>query len=83
MSANDAAPLAAIVPKEKGDEAIAALRAEGVYDDSRKVREAGEDALAIAVTDPPEGLDVHDVIRQADPEARATGSEDLVADRGW
>ncbi len=76
-------PLAAIVTKTEGDAGIASLRAEGVYDDSRRVREAGEGALAIPVTAPPEKTDVHDVIRQPDPEVRVTGLEDLLAARGW
>lgn len=76
-------PLAAIVPKPDGERAIAALREEGVYDDSRTVREAGEGALALPVTRPPEEVEVCEVIRQPDPETRAPGLEDLLADRGW
>ncbi|KYH26889.1 tRNA wyosine derivatives biosynthesis protein Taw2 [Halalkalicoccus paucihalophilus] len=76
-------PLAAIVPKKEGEEAIAALREEGVYDDSRSVREAGSDALALPVIRPPKGTEVHEVIRQPDPEPRAPGLADLLAERGW
>lgn len=76
-------PLAAIVPKPEGDRAIAALRAEGVYDDSRKVREAGDGALALPVTAPPRKIDVHDVITQPDSDRRARGLDDLLANRGW
>lgn len=76
-------PLAVIVPKEEGEEAIAALRAEGVYDDSRKVREAGDGALALPVTRSPSETEVCEVIRQPDPEARAPGLADLLAERGW
>ena len=76
-------PLAVIVPKAEGDRALAALRAEGVYDDSRKVREAGDGALALPVTAPPEQVEIRDVIAQPDPEARARGLDDLLAERGW
>ncbi|MCL7417019.1 MAG: class I SAM-dependent methyltransferase family protein [Halalkalicoccus sp.] len=76
-------PLAAIVPKPEGERAIAALREEGVYDDSRSVREAGSDALALPVIRPPEGTEVHAVVRQPDPEPRAPGLADLLAERGW
>lgn len=76
-------PLAAIVPKPEGERAIASLRAEGVYDDSRTVREAGEGALALPVTHPPNETEIHELIRQPEPEIRAPGLEDLLADRGW
>lgn len=76
-------PLAAIVSKEDGEEAIATLRAEGVYDDSRKVREAGEGALALPVTAPPERTAVHDVIAQPDPDPRTAGLAERLAARGW
>lgn len=75
--------LAAIVSKEDGDEALAALRAEGIYDDSRKVREAGDGALALPVTARPEETEVHEVIRQSDPKSRTRGLDDLLAARGW
>lgn len=83
MSDGDRDPLAAIVSKEAGERAIASLRAEGVYDDSRKVREAGDGALALPVTRPPTETAVHEVIRQPDPEARAPGLEERLAERGW
>ncbi|MDL5362788.1 class I SAM-dependent methyltransferase family protein [Halalkalicoccus sp. NIPERK01] len=76
-------PLAAIVSKEEGEETIAALREEGVYDDSRSVREAGEGALALPVVRPPVETDVHEVIHQSDPEPRAPGLEGLLGERGW
>ncbi len=76
-------PLAAIVSKSDGERAIAALREEGVYDDTRKVREAGEGALALPVTRPPSDVAVYEVIRQTDPDRRAPGLDDLLAKRGW
>ena len=76
-------PLAAIVSKETGQEAIAALRDDGIYDDSRKLREAGDGALALPVSAPPDETEVHEVIRQSDPESRTRGLDDLLAARGW
>ncbi|ADJ13658.1 methyltransferase [Halalkalicoccus jeotgali B3] len=76
-------PLAAIVPKPDGERTIAALRAEGVYDDTRRVREAGKGALALPVTRRPTDTEVRAVIRQPDPDARAPGLADLLAARDW
>lgn len=76
-------PLAAIVSKPDGEKAIDALRSEGVYDGSRKVREVGSGALALPVIEPPEETDVHDVIRQPNPDSRTRGLADLLAERGW
>ncbi|WP_122089963.1 class I SAM-dependent methyltransferase [Halalkalicoccus subterraneus] len=81
MSDDD--PLAAIVPKPDGERTIDALREEGVYDDSRKVREAGGDALALPVTAPPTETAVREVIRQPNPEPRTHGLEEMLSERGW
>ncbi|ELY84567.1 class I SAM-dependent methyltransferase [Natrinema altunense] len=90
------APLAAIVEKQRAETAIESLRAEGVYDDSRRVREARgrRDAepvdgatrvngVALPVTEPPTETAVLEVVKQLDPEPRRTDLEDLLADRGW
>ncbi|WP_336362335.1 class I SAM-dependent methyltransferase [Halalkalicoccus salilacus] len=81
MSGDD--PLAAIVSKPDGERAIESLRREGVYDDSRSVREAGDEALALPVTEPPTETEVCDVVGQSDPEPRSPGLLDLLRDRGW
>ncbi|NGM68620.1 class I SAM-dependent methyltransferase family protein [Natronolimnobius sp. AArcel1] len=87
------APLAVIVETQRAETAIESLRAEGVYDDSRRVRtdrgEAGrEDAddparIALPITEPPTETRVLEVVRQFDPEFRTTDLEDVLAERGW
>jgi tRNA wybutosine-synthesizing protein 2 len=81
MSGDD--PLVAIVPKPEGERKIAALRSEGVYDDSRKVRKAGSDALALPVLERPTETEVRRVRRQPDSEPRSPGLLDLLRERGW
>ena len=77
------APLAAIVEKTRTETAIESLRAEGVYDDSRRVREDGSNRVALPVTEPPTETSVLEVVRQLEPEPRNRNLEDLLADRGW
>ncbi|MFP4217291.1 MAG: class I SAM-dependent methyltransferase [Salinarchaeum sp.] len=75
-------PLAAIVPKQRGEALLEALRDEGVYDPDRQIREHGDGTLAIPVTVPPE-TDVIDVARQVSPTYRERDLETLLRDRGW
>ena len=88
------APLAVVVEKPRAETAIESLRAEGVYDDSRRVREAaaaraegdaedGPGRVALPVTEPPSETRVLEVVRQVDPEYRRRDLEDLLAERGW
>ncbi|WP_254762336.1 class I SAM-dependent methyltransferase [Natrinema marinum] len=90
------APLAAVVEKPRAETAIESLRAEGVYDDSRRVREArgrseaepsdrsdGPGRVALPVTEPPAETAVLEVVRQLEPELRSPDLEELLADRGW
>ncbi len=77
------APLAAIVDKPRVEVAIESLRAEGVYDDSRKIREAGDEQVAVPVTTAPSETLVIDIVRQLDPEPRVRELADLLAERGW
>ncbi len=77
------APLAAIVEKPRAETAIESLRAEGVYDDTRRVRENGVDRVALPVTEPPAETAVREVVRQLEPESRNPALEDLLAERGW
>jgi tRNA wybutosine-synthesizing protein 2 len=80
-SAGDAQPLAAVVAKSDGDAAIERLRAEGVYDDARNVREFDAETIAVPVTEPPK-TDVLKVVRQ--PGARRLrGLDDHLRERGW
>ncbi|WP_435334497.1 class I SAM-dependent methyltransferase [Haloarchaeobius sp. TZWWS8] len=84
LSAGDQpADLAAVVAKPDAEIAIASLRDEGVYDDSRRVREYGTETVALPILDPPESTDVLDVVRQTDPEPRAPDLETLLRERGW
>ena len=76
------APLAVVVAKGRTETVIDELRAEGVYDDSRRVRPFGEDATAIPVTVPPERTRVREVVRQ-EPTPRLRGLEDHLRERGW
>ncbi|OLZ42300.1 methyltransferase [Natrinema saccharevitans] len=85
-------PLAAVVEPARAETAIESLRAEGVYDDSRRVREArgqrdGTEAddggIALPVTEPPTETRVREVVRQLEPEPRSPDLEDLLAERGW
>jgi tRNA wybutosine-synthesizing protein 2 len=79
----DDAPLAAVVRKGVVDATMRALRAEGVYDETRRVRERGDDAVEVPVTARPAEVDVLDVVGQVDPEPRVTGLADLLAERGF
>ncbi|WP_255169290.1 class I SAM-dependent methyltransferase [Natrononativus amylolyticus] len=79
----DDPPLAAVVEKPHSETAIAALRAEGVYDDSRHVREYGSDTVALPISDPPRETRVLEVVRQLDPDRRSRDLEGYLAARGW
>ena len=83
VGAETDAPLAAIVAKPRTETALESLRAEGVYDDSRRVREDGPERVALPVTAPPTDTRVLEVVRQLEPEARNPDLEDVLADRGW
>ncbi|AEH36166.1 class I SAM-dependent methyltransferase [Halopiger xanaduensis] len=89
-------PLAAIVEKRRAETAIESLRAEGVYDDDRRVRAArgrrdaapaddddNPDKVALPVTEPPTETRVLEVVRQLEPDYRTTDLADLLAERGW
>ncbi|SIR90963.1 class I SAM-dependent methyltransferase [Natronorubrum thiooxidans] len=77
------APLAAIVAKPRAETAIESLRAEGVYDDARRVSEDGPERVALPVTESPTDTRVLEVVRQLEPEPRNPDLEALLADRGW
>ncbi|WIV65714.1 class I SAM-dependent methyltransferase [Natrialbaceae archaeon AArc-T1-2] len=76
-------PLAVVVAKPRSETAIESLRAEGVYDDDRRVREYDAETVALPVTDPPAETRVREVIRQVDPDRRSRDLEDLLLERGW
>ncbi|GAA0673592.1 class I SAM-dependent methyltransferase family protein [Natronoarchaeum mannanilyticum] len=83
MSDGDDDALAAVVEKPRAEVATEQLRAEGVYDDRRKVREYGPESVALPVTTAPADTDVLEVVVQTDPELRGTTLPDLLAERGW
>ncbi|MFB6110659.1 MAG: class I SAM-dependent methyltransferase family protein [Halodesulfurarchaeum sp.] len=74
--------LAALVPKQETEAAIASLRAEGIHDESRRLVEHGE-SVAIPIIEPPTSTRVRDVIEQVDPEPRAPGLPALLEERGF
>ncbi|MDF9747683.1 class I SAM-dependent methyltransferase [Natrinema salsiterrestre] len=77
------APLAVIVDKSRAETAIESLRAEGVYDDSRRVREDGPERVALPITEPPTETAVLEIVKQLDPEPRSPDLEGLLTERGW
>ena len=74
--------LAVVVPKPETGDAIARLRAAGVYDDTRRVREHDDDHIELPVVVPPDSVDGR-VIEQPDPAPRVAGLDDLLAERGF
>ncbi len=75
--------LAAVVPKAEADVALASLKDEDVFDDSRRLRERDEETLEIPVTTHPQTTRVLDVIEQVDPEPRVDGLPTLLRERGF
>ncbi|GAA0224366.1 class I SAM-dependent methyltransferase family protein [Haladaptatus pallidirubidus] len=75
--------LAALVTKSDAETAIAELTAEGVYDDTRKVREHDGETVELPVTDDPAETDVLDVIEQPSPEPRLPDLESHLRTQGW
>ena len=76
-------PLAVRVEKPRAEIAIESLRAEGVYDDGRRVCEFDAETIALPVTAPPTETRIREVIRQVDPEPRTRHLADALAERGW
>ncbi|UTF54332.1 class I SAM-dependent methyltransferase [Natronosalvus rutilus] len=76
-------PLAVVVEKPRSETAIESLRAEGVYDDDRRVREYGSETVALPVLEPPTETAVLEVVRQIDPAYRTRDLADHLRERGW
>jgi len=74
--------LAAVVAKERSQVAIESLRAEGVYDADRSVREWDEETVAVPVTAPPAETRARRIVRQVG-EPRLRTLEDHLAEMGW
>ncbi|QLG49649.1 class I SAM-dependent methyltransferase [Natrinema halophilum] len=75
--------LSAVIAKPRADIAIESLRSEGVYDESRCVREYDDAHVALPVEEPPQRTSVREVIRQLEPEFRNATLESLLTERGW
>jgi len=73
--------LAAVVERERAEDAIDALASEGVYDDTRSVDTYGE-GVAIPVSAAPTETPVIEVV-EADLPARNRDLRELLAGRGW
>ncbi|AHF98339.1 methyltransferase [Halostagnicola larsenii XH-48] len=76
-------PLAVVVEKPRAEAAIESLRAEGVYDDERQVREYDAETVALPISAHPAETAVLEVIRQLDPDYRSPDLERRLAERGW
>ncbi|WP_135305235.1 class I SAM-dependent methyltransferase [Haloarcula amylovorans] len=74
--------LAVVVANPRTQTVIDALQAEGVYDADRSVQSWGEQSVAIPVTDPPQSVDVREVVRQVG-EPRLRSLDDHLRERGW
>lgn len=75
--------LAAIVGKDRAEEAIAACKQEACYDPDRRITEAGPDTLAIPVTHEPTVIDIRRLAVQTDPPWRVRELVDLLRTRGF
>ena len=75
--------LAAVVEKSAVDATLAALQAEGIYDDDRRLVSDDEGRIAIPVTAPPRETSVAEVVHQVDPEPRVTDLPTLLRERGF
>jgi tRNA wybutosine-synthesizing protein 2 len=75
--------LAVVVPKPDAEDRIAALESEGVYDDTRQVRERDADHVELPVTERPTETAFDHTVEQADPELRSPDLDALLRERGW
>ena len=82
MPTGESPRLAVVVAKSRAQTVIDALRAEGVYDADRHVREWDDGAVAIPVTDPPDSVDYREVVRQVG-EPRLRTLADHLREMGW
>ncbi|WP_336360530.1 class I SAM-dependent methyltransferase [Haladaptatus sp. ZSTT2] len=75
--------LAALVAKPDAEAAIDSLKAEGVYDASRRVVSHDDETVELPILTAPSETAVFDVIRQERPERRTRTLEDVLATQGW
>lgn len=74
--------LALVVSKPDTGEVIDQLRTEGVYDDTRRIRERDAETVEVPIVVPPESI-TGEIIEQQEPESRVAGLDDLLAERGF
>ena len=74
--------LAAVVERSRAEAATGALRAEGVYDDTRSVFDCGPETVGLPVTRPPAVTDVLRVVAD-ETQTGSTTLSDLLRRRGW
>jgi len=75
--------LAVVVPKDDAELKLETLRGEGVYDESRKVREHDAARVELPVLAEPRATTFDELLVQEDPEVRTTGLADRLRERGW
>ncbi|MEE6210730.1 class I SAM-dependent methyltransferase family protein [Salarchaeum sp. III] len=75
--------LAVLVAKPDAEASIERLRAEGVYDDDRRVRERDDERVELPVLAAPAETDVLATVEQSDPDYRSRGLDDVLRERGW
>lgn len=76
-------PLAAVIDRERAEEAIDALRSEGIYDPSRRIEPVDGGRLAIPVTETTEAAPVEGFEGGRATERRLRTLEDHLRSRGW
>ena len=76
-----AGELAVIVDERRTEAALESLRAEGVYDDRRRLEAIDGGRTAIPVTDPPTGTDAT-AVRRVDLPRRERGLKTILRNRG-
>lgn len=75
--------LAVVVPKARAEAKLETLEAEGVYDDSRRVRAHDDDRVELPVLAEPRATTFDAILTQEDPEVRTAGLDDYLRERGW
>ncbi|MFB6077449.1 MAG: class I SAM-dependent methyltransferase family protein [Halarchaeum sp.] len=75
--------LAVVVAKDDAELKLETLRGEGVYDESRKVREHDAARVELPVLAEPRATTFDELLVQEDPEVRTAGLADRLRERGW
>ncbi|GGL29721.1 SAM-dependent methyltransferase [Halarchaeum grantii] len=75
--------LAVVVPKAQAEAKLETLEAEGVYDDSRRVRAHDDDRVELPVLAEPRATTFDAILTQEDPAVRTASLDDYLRERGW